>query len=760
MIAWQAGTVEPATAQRVIQFAAVLLEMGGAVLIAGLFAVASRSSRRRVYFTTWLVAWGLLALAISAVAARYLLLSSVSAGTVPDGETPVRVLYWVYACAKLGYWVLVWRGVVEYVHPPATGTSRWRWLGAAVVVACVSFLFSNNLNDLLVWQTPFAVAACAAGAWLLVRLPRARRTEGVITTAAVLGATASVWLVYFVVFGDFIGLLPLSLDSLATPVLAYNSYVDMLLLVTLGCAMLMLFMEDARRRIADIELRLGSLVIGAPEPIITLDAQRRVAVANRAAIRVFGSGARLAPGAPVTDLVAEPSRLRFRAAIEEFADTEAGSRLVGEDGSLAAMRSDGSSFTAEFTLSRLFDADVTAISVVVHDVTERRQQEARRRQVTTMEAVRQLAGGLAHDFNNLLTTIMGRSQVVARTLSPSSPVRDDVLQIEQAAAGAARLSRDLLALARREPLEPERLELDALIRAAEPRIRQRVGAKMTCTVRLGASGIYAHVDRVRLVAGVLAVVQNAVEAMPDCGEISIETSRVLLPKHLGGSSEAACITVRDTGTGFAGDARAHLFEPFFSTKGDGRGLGLATTWAFAHQSGGSVDVESSTQGTTVRLLFPVATGSATAVAADARIAAPVLAIVPDHPTVARTVLLAEDEASVRRSVRIFLERAGFVVIEAADGVAALAAFEQAPDEIGLLLTDVMMPQMGGRELATRVLERRPDLPIVFMSGFLRDPEVLRMVNDRRVRFIAKPFDVDALVMTVRSELNVAGADVA
>jgi CheY-like chemotaxis protein len=245
--------------------------------------------------------------------------------------------------------------------------------------------------------------------------------------------------------------------------------------------------------------------------------------------------------------------------------------------------------------------------------------------------------------------------------------------------------------------------------------------------------------------------------MGETGTMTIETSIALLPQQFGANVEAACIALRDSGSGLDPQARAHLFEPFFSTKGDGRGLGLATTWAFVHQSGGTIDIESSRQGTTVRLLFPIASRAAGDTPASD---GPGLTIVPEAPRPPRTVLVAEDEPSVRKSVRVFLERAGFTVVDAADGVDALAAFERNPDEFGLLLTDVMMPQMGGRELATKVMERRPEIPIVFMSGFLRDPEVLRMVNDRRVRFLAKPFDIDLLVSTVSGELGGAKADVA
>jgi two-component system cell cycle sensor histidine kinase/response regulator CckA len=751
------ATIEVSTAAQIIQFAAVLVEMGGAILIAILFVVASRSSQRREYFRTWTVAWVCMAIAISSIAARYLLLNRTPAGLPPEHAPEVRALYWLYEAAKFGYWVLVWRGAAEYVgHGVAGESTRWRWLGAAIGASTVGWFFYRDLNDLLVWQAPFAVACCAAATVALLRLPNPRRTTGSTSTGVVLGVTTLLWILYFAAFATATKILEFPIGPIMGPLLSYNTYADLLMLLVLGYSMLMMFMEDASRRIADIETRLDGLVMTAPEPILTIDAQHRVIALNRAAEAVFGGGARRSAGAQVTDLVESADRDRLRQAIDDFTASEEATRHVGDGGGwLHGLRADGSTFTAEFTLSRLFDADVNDVSVVVRDLTVRREQEERRRQASTMEAVRQLAGGLAHDFNNLLTTIVGRSQIVARTLPTASTVREDVVQIEQAAAAAARLSRGLLALSRREPLNPERLSIDDAIRAAEPAIRGTL-AGIECTLRLGACDTHAHLDRARFSGVLMALVQNAREAMGETGTLTIETTRATLPQPFGANVEAACITIRDTGGGLDADARAHLFEPFFSTKGDGRGLGLATAWAFVHQSGGTVDLESGREGTMVRILFPVAARSA----ADAAPPAASLSIVTEQPRRRRTVLVAEDEASVRKSVRIFLERAGYTVIEAPDGVEALAAFERAADEIGMLLTDVMMPQMGGRELAMKIMELRPDLPVVFMSGFLRDPEVLRMVNDRRVRFLAKPFDVDALVATVHGEMGNEEAHVA
>jgi PAS domain S-box-containing protein len=753
-----AAQAEVDAAKRIIQFAAVLLEMGGAVLIAALFAIVARSSQRRGYFTTWTFAWGAMALAIMAVCTRYYLLAPTPSTVPPEDATSVRALYWLYEVGKFSYWTLIWRGAVEYADPAGNQVNRWRWAAIATGAASLCWFLSADLNQLLVWQAPVAVLCCAAAARSLFRLAPARKTPGSTTTAVVLSATTVLWTFYFISFGNAVKLFAIPLEAISTPLLAYNTYADMLMLVVLGYAMLMVFMEDARRRISNIETRLGTFVLDAPDPILTIDREQRVIGANRSAEVMFGRGVHGRSVASVADLVEPADRERVREAIARFTEGSEASHHIGDDGGwLHGVKEDGARFTAEFTLSRLFDADVTEVSLVVRDVSGRREQEERRRQASTMEAVRQLAGGVAHDFNNLLTTIVGRSQIVARTLAPASPVREDVVQIEQAAAAAARLSKGLLALSRREPLNPERLAVDGVIRGAEASIRKVLGGKIACTFSLDACNTHAHVDRSRLEGALLALVQNARDAIGDSGTVAIETSCAFLPKQFGPNVEAACITVRDSGPGLDAEARSHLFEPFFSTKGDGRGLGLATTWAFVHQSGGTVDIESGRNGTSVRLLFPVA---ARAPGEDPAPSPPALAIVGEAARVRRTVLVAEDEESVRKSVRIFLERAGYTVVDAADGVDALAAFERTPDEFGLLLTDVMMPQMGGRELATRIMERRPDLPIVFMSGFLRDPEVLRMVNDRRVRFLAKPFDIDALVSTVRGEIEDSASNVA
>lgn len=761
MIQPPAPVPTPDAVWRILQFAAILLELGGAILIVGLFAAARRSSIRRAYFDTWTLSWLAMVVGIAAIAARYFLIGSTGglspsgpAGAAGDGNVTVRALYWVYECGKLAYWVLIWRGVVEFVAPVSGGRSLRPWLAAAVAMGTGALAVSRDLNDLLVLQAVVAVLACTRSAKLLASVPPARRSVGVTTTAVVLAATALVWALYFLAFGAAVGMVPAVLGPVADVLLDYNSYLDMLMLVMLGYAMLMVFMEDARQRVSDAELRLAQLVTSSPLPIVTLDGDLTIVDANAAADRAFGGTMPLSRGAPVDAIVAPTDRPRLRSTLAAFAASEAPGCTIGHDEPVHARRADGSTFASELVVARLRDANDATVSLLVRDVTDRSAHEQRRRQVTTMEAVRQLAGGLAHDFNNLLTTIVGRSQIVSRTLPATAPAREDMRQIQDAAAAAARLARSLLALSRREPLNPVRLCVDDAVRGSEPAVKEAVGADVPIDWQLGAGDAAAHVDPDRLQGTIVALVLNAAEATTGGGPVTIETSRAYMPQPGGGTSDAVCVAVRDTGPGLHPDARAHLFEPFFSTKADGRGLGLATTWAFVQQSGGTVNVESGSQGTAVRLLFPLAVPLA------APTAPPPLSIVTGARRTAGRVLVAEDETLVRKSVRIFLERAGMTVVEAGDGLEAAAAFERAPGEIDAVLTDVVMPRMNGRELVERIRQVRPDVPVVFMSGMLSDPDVLAMVHSRQVRFVAKPFDVDVLVEAVRAALGTDASHVA
>jgi two-component system, cell cycle sensor histidine kinase and response regulator CckA len=731
---------------RLVQFAAILLELGGAVLVALLFGLIRRYAPRRKYFATWAWAWLAMVIGIGAVAYRYVLLGDIAGGPVPDSSGQVRALYALYQGGKVLFWLLVCRGVIEYARPGDTWSRGWPFV--AIAYSVVSAAFSTDLNAVLVWQAPVAVMACALGAGVLFRLRPSQRSVGSVVTGTVLTISAALWAVYFVVFGGAIALLPPIVPWFSDAVSSYNSYADMLMIVMLGYAMVVLFMEDARLRISESEARLAALVSSAADAIITADGDLRLLDANLAAERLFGFRRETAVGRPIGEFIAAADRSRFQGSLNSFLDGTAALAVLQADEELRAIRHDGALFTFEASASKVRANATTSLALVVRDVTERREREEKKRQLQKMETVRQLAGGLAHDFNNLLTAIVGRNQIVARSLPAGSPLRDDVAEIERAAGTAARLTVGLLALSRREMLYAERVALNGVLRSLEARI-QAEAPHVEFRYAIDAGDV--HADPARLQEVILAVTQNAVEATGSgAGRITIETSRLTRQKEIGRLIDTACIVVSDTGPGLSRAARAHLFEPFFSTRGDGRGLGLATAYAFLQQSGGWMDVQSSSNGTTVRLALPIVQGEAI-VFDNAESHAGITAVA--QPPARRTVLVAEDEDSVRRLVRAVLEREGWCVLECENGMEALAAFESGDPPVDVLLTDVVMPQMGGRELASRLLALKPSLRVIFMSGFVDDGELLEGFSDRATPFLQKPFDIAELASTVRRAME-------
>jgi PAS domain S-box-containing protein len=726
-----------------VQFAAILLEFIVAVLVWTLFALIRRRVMHRAYFATWSSAWFWMMLAVAAVGVRYVILPATARNLRSDGDGVVRLLYAVYQIGKLLFWTHVYLGAVEYVRHDFKPSRAWVIGPVAFALICVAF--NTNLNALVLWQSPVAIWCSAAAAIALIGLPPNRRSLGTSTTIFVLGATAVLWVGYLVAFSGIMYDLPLPMPPFAREVTRYNSYADMLMIVVLGYAMILLFMEDARHRISDSETRLAALVASVADAILTTDDQFRVLDMNAAAERLFGVRREDAIGSSFAEFVIEGDRSRLHATLSDFLISGDATTMLPGDEELHALRRDGSSFTFEASTSKLRAAATVSLALVVRDVTERREAEEKRRQTQKMDAVRQLAGGLAHDFNNLLTAIVGRSQIIARSLPADSSVRDGVSEIEKTATAAARLARGLLALSRREPLHPQRKSLNEVVRELESRVRAIAGPTITVEFRYDDDAGDVHIDAARIQDVVLAIAHNAVEAIGvHHGAVVFETSRATWQREAGRHMDAACLTIRDSGPGFSADARAHLFEPFFSTKGDSRGLGLATAYGFLQQSGGFIEVQGGASGAAVRIGIPLV------------LVEPVSgprAITPHHVGERpgkSTVLVAEDEETVRRFVRIVLEKEGFRVLEAENGMEALAVFETADPPPDVLLTDVVMPQMGGKDLAQRLLAARPELKVIFMSGFVRDPELLEGLNDRKAPFLQKPFDIEELARIVRA----------
>ena len=383
---------------------------------------------------------------------------------------------------------------------------------------------------------------------------------------------------------------------------------------------------------------------------------------------------------------------------------------------------------------------VVGVLGVYQDITERKKLEEQLRQAQKMEAVGQLAGGIAHDFNNLLTVINGFSQVTLDLLGEEDPARPLVDEIFRAGTRAAGLTRQLLAFSRRQVLEPRVVDLNAHVAETERLLRRLIGEDVILSTSLAPDVGRVRVDPGQLEQVLLNLAVNARDAMPRGGRLSIETRN-----HSGPTGNVVVLEVTDTGTGMDAETRARIFEPFFTTKepGKGTGLGLAVVHGIVTQSGGQIEVESEVdRGTTFRIELPRVAGD------------PVVGSIGpvDLPPGTETLLLVEDEPAVRALDRRVLSNCGYTVLEAKDGRDALRVAAEHVGRIDVLVSDVVMPHLGGRQLAEKLMAARPGLKVLFVSGYT-DDAVLRHGVGAEFAFLPKPFSPARLARKVREVLD-------
>lgn len=384
------------------------------------------------------------------------------------------------------------------------------------------------------------------------------------------------------------------------------------------------------------------------------------------------------------------------------------------------------------------------------------EQEMQLRQAQKMDAIGQLAGGIAHDFNNLLTVIGGRSALLLQQMSSDDPARRNIELIGKTAERAAQLTQQLLAFSRRQVLELRVLDLNAVVVGMEPLLRRLIGEDITLTIRTDSSLWRAKADVGQLEQVIMNLAVNARDAMPEGGQLAIETGNVTLDAVYARSHPGAVpgpyvvLAVSDTGIGMDAETLSHVFEPFFTTKetGKGTGLGLAMIYGIVKQSGGYVSVDSEPgRGATFRIYLPqveeIEAAGGTTAEPDAR------------PRGSETVLLVEDEEGVRDLAREMLEILDYTVLEARRPEEALRISDQRPGPIHLLLTDVIMPGMSGPALAGRLLSGRPGLKVLFMSGYTDDSIVQHGLPVAGTALVQKPFTLDALARKVREVLDSA-----
>jgi PAS domain S-box-containing protein len=421
-----------------------------------------------------------------------------------------------------------------------------------------------------------------------------------------------------------------------------------------------------------------------------------------------------------------------------------------------SVRKDGTRFWASAVLTPLYDVAGAHVGFakVTRDLTEWRRLEEQFRQAQKMEAVGRLAGGIAHDFNNVLSVILSYAEAIEDGLGPDEPMRADVAEIRKAGDRAAQLTRQLLAFSRRQVLNARVLDLSKTVAGMADMLRRVLGAGISQTT-LCASGLWSvKADAGQIEQVVMNLAVNARDAMPKGGKFTVEIANAELDDeyarlhHDLEPGSYVMLAVSDTGTGMDKETLARIFEPFFTTKepGRGTGLGLATVFGIVKQSGGHIWVYSEPgQGTTFKIYLPKVSGPA-----DAHPSArPPLESVGGT----ETILLVEDDEQVRAVACGILRRNGYVVLEAPNAGEAMLICEEHGAKIHLLLTDVVLPRMGGGQLAERLLAVRPEMKVLFMSGYTDDAILQHGVLDSGVAYLQKPLTPGALTRKVRDVLN-------
>jgi two-component system cell cycle sensor histidine kinase/response regulator CckA len=498
------------------------------------------------------------------------------------------------------------------------------------------------------------------------------------------------------------------------------------------------------------EASYSTLVEQAPVGIYRSSAAGRVQSANGALARILGydSPAELLTLDMTRDVYADGAERQRLLDRDTYTDREY------DEVEAIWKRKDGRRVTVQLSVRAVRNADgrVEYYEAFARDVTEQRRLEGQLLHAQKMEAIGRLAGGVAHDFNNLLTVILSYSDLLLEDLPPEAGGRDDVAEIRKAAVAASSLTRQLLAFSRQQVLEPRVLDVNAVVASTEKLLTRLLGEDVRLATTLAPDLGAVKVDPGQLEQIIMNLAVNARDAMPRGGHLTIETGNVDMDESYVREHPVAqpgryvMLAVSDTGVGMDAVTQAQIFEPFFTTKepGKGTGLGLATVYGIVKQSGGFIWVYSEPgHGTSFKIYLP---------RVDERVV-PAAAAVQHRVGGSETVIVVEDVAAVRTVAREMLGRHGYRVLEAADGDTALrlAAKHQGP--IHLLLTDVVMPDVSGRELADQLAALRPGMRVLFMSGYTDDAVVRHGVLQEGIAYLQKPFTPDTLARKVREVLD-------
>ncbi|HEY7547619.1 MAG TPA: PAS domain S-box protein [Blastocatellia bacterium] len=513
-----------------------------------------------------------------------------------------------------------------------------------------------------------------------------------------------------------------------------------------------LAIEASQRRRVEEALRASEekyreLVENLSDVIYSVDPKGRINYISPSAEALSEYTLSEASGRPLTDFLHEEdrplARWYFKKYLSGISETFE-SRLITKSGQVRWVRSSGKSVVS---MGR-----VTGVQGVITDITERKELEHQLLQSQKMEAIGMLAGGVAHDFNNLLTGILGYTQLILRRLPDADPMRKEIEEVEKASVQAASLTNQLLAFSRQQVLQPRVIDLNDVIIENSRLLRRIIGEDVELVTVLAPDLRCIKADAMQIQQVMLNLAVNARDAMPHGGKLTIETASVSIDpdsghKHIGIiSGPCVMLTVSDTGSGMDDETRLRIFEPFFTTKGRGSGLGLSTVYGIVRQSGGNIMVQSEVgRGTRFTIYLPRVDERAEKLATTSRGV--------DMLRGSETILLVEDSRIIRDMACEALRLCGYAVVAASGSGEALLMCERHESPIHLLLTDVVMPHLSGPELAERLTRVRPEMKVLYMSGYTDNELARHGIVDTDVAFIQKPFTPTSLSLKVREVLD-------